>query len=106
MMSICSSHILDLIKANNNLVMASLSDFTLAFNLHSFTEFFIANYGNKVSSMPNEKLITKIKKKWLDCFDKDIKPIYLKELEARKEILFEQAGKAGENKKEASEIYS
>ena len=83
----------------------ALIDFTATFNLHSFIDYYIVNFGNELG-LEGESLIIseEFKVKWGEHYKEHVDPMYKKGLELRKTIMGYGADDKGKGK--AAEIYA
>jgi len=87
MLSICSQHLSDAASSGGESNHLSLADFTLGFNLHTFSNYFVKKYIDKLQEAPDIKTMEKFKADWSEYFKNNIADMYKNGLEVRKKLL-------------------
>jgi len=80
-------HVNDIMTSGGNPTDIALIDFTVAFNMHSFIEWFIIKYGDELDLEGSPEIKEVFRNEWNKHFDEVVNPLYQKGLGFRKTIM-------------------
>ena len=85
--SICIQHLGEIGMSVGSPEKLALIDFTATFNIHSFIDYYIVNYGEDLGLEGVIEISDEFKAKWKEHYIENVAPLFKKGLELRRQMM-------------------